>query len=96
MELGLKSVFTGALTLDPSGKPSDRGVVGTFNDTDGKGYQLKTASDAVFEKLAPFDGKLVTVTGKVRVNGKYLIVQSIVPAANSAAAPREKRKRNGL
>jgi hypothetical protein len=95
MVLGLKTVFTGMLMLNDSDKPAGRGVIGTFACDDGKSYLLKAASDELLAQLKTVDQKKTTITGKLRVNGKYLIALAIV-ASTPSTTPRDKRKRNGL
>lgn len=95
MVLGEKTVFIGTTILNEDSKPSERGVVGTFYLEGGKNYPLKAASDEVLAQLKKFDQKKITLAGKLRVNGKYLVALSVVEAA-PAADLRDKRKRNGL
>ena len=95
MVLGEKTVFSGTPILNEDSKPTDRGVIGTFYADGGKSYPLKAASDEVLALLKKFDQKKITLAGKLRVNGKYLVAQSVLEVAK-AAEQRDKRKRNGL
>jgi hypothetical protein len=95
MAAGLKGIFTGTLLLDSPDQPAGRGVIGNLTLASGKNYLVRLGDETLMEKIKPYNGKSATVTGKIRVNGKYLIILSIVPPA-SDSPPREKRKRNGL
>lgn len=79
-----QSDFSGTFLLpsDPSQK-SDRGVVGTFiTDKSDRNpeqtYLVKVVSDDVLKVLSRYDTKKVTVQGKLRNNGKYLIVSLVI------------------
>ncbi|MEI6235852.1 MAG: hypothetical protein WCT04_22585 [Planctomycetota bacterium] len=92
---GQKCVFTGVIVLDDPDKPSDRGVIGSLVCDDSKTYPMKAGSDEILVELKKNYGKKATVAGKLRVNGKYLIVMAIVESTPSPT-PRDKRKRSGL
>ncbi len=95
MLLKLQNVFTGTVQLNAADKPNERGVIGSFAGADGKNYQLKAASDEVLTQLKKYDQKKATVAGKLRVNGKYLVVLAVVESTPSTT-PRDKRKRSGF
>ena len=67
-------------------------VLGIFRS--GKGiYQVKVAEESLRKELNKFNGKMVTLGGKVRNKGKYLIVQEVLtqpgrlaPASNTSPA----------
>lgn len=56
--------------------------------TQGKTYQVKLMHAALREKLTPFNGKQVTLAGKIRNSGKYFIVEEVLTqTADGAYAP---------
>jgi len=68
-------------------------VVGVFNSR-GRTYQLKLEKESLRKELAKFNGKKVTLGGKVRNKGKYLIVQEVL-SENVTAGPGERRRTPG-
>jgi hypothetical protein len=88
--------YNGTLNLvviDPTQpKPA---VIGTFTIDKGATLQLKLAelNDSLMKRISLYDNKKCTLFGKLRNNGKYLIVSSIIEMAN---APVMKRKRGGM
>ncbi len=57
----------------------DASVFGTLT-TDKTTYFVKLNSEKLLEALTPYDGKKCTLTGKLRNEGKYLLVQKVVQA----------------
>jgi hypothetical protein len=66
-------------------------VIGVFS-ADGKNYEVKSSDDLI-AKLQQHNGKLVSLAGKLRNNGKYFVVQSII---EGAGRPDSMRNRRGL
>jgi len=52
-------------------------ILGIFTSR-GRTYQVKVAREPLRKALARFNGKQVTLGGKVRNEGKYLIVQEVL------------------
>ena len=50
-----------------------------------RAYQVKVAEESLRKELTKFNGKFVTLGGKIRNNGKYLIVQEILSRAGGLA-----------
>jgi hypothetical protein len=67
-------------------------VIGIFT-ADGKAYEVKAGNEELLTKLQQYNGKLVSLAGKLRNKGKYLVVQSIV---EGAGRPDSMRNRRGL
>lgn len=72
--------------------PERPGVLGVFR-TKARVYLVKVDEEALRGKLAKFNGKMVTLGGKIRNGGKYLVVQEVLsqpgglaPAANTSPA----------
>lgn len=78
---GFEFIGRGKFKLYADGESENKAVVGLFS-CDGKLYQVKAESEQLKKDLAPHNGKEVGLSGKLRNQGKYLIVQSI-----SAGAP---------
>jgi hypothetical protein len=53
----------------------------------GKTYQVKLAAENLRNKLVPFNGKQVTLGGKIRNRGKYFIVEEVLTQPNGAFVP---------
>ena len=70
-------VYEGVLSLSDDDKPNPFGVVGTFDATDGKKYELKLIDANMLNQLKPLNEKKIKLEGKLRVNGKYLVVMRI-------------------
>jgi hypothetical protein len=68
-------------------------VVGTLTAESGDSYLLKLASKDLAKRLERYNNKNVTLTGKLRNKGKYLIVQNISDAAGGSS---ERTKRGGI
>jgi hypothetical protein len=77
-EDGYEFTAPGRLALATHTMDEDRpSVVGIFTAY-GKTYQLKLAEASLRKKLEKFNGKTVTLGGKIRNTGKYLIVQAVL------------------
>jgi hypothetical protein len=95
-----KTAFEGIVRVDaadisatpgPDAGARPEGVVGTFS-FGGKDYLLKMESPRLIEDLRKVNGKSVTLTGKIRVNGKYFVAQSVlVPVPGPPRTTRGKR-----
>jgi len=66
------------------------GVVGVFSATDGNLYLVKLADQGMLKLLCSYDKKDVTLAGKLRNKGKYLIVETVI-AGEPKPLPRVKR-----
>ena len=84
-ETGHEYTARGRLQLVPMDEGKTPKVLGTFT-ADGKTYMLKIASEELRAQLQPFDNKDVALAGKIRNNGKYLIVEDIVAGSGTPAA----------
>jgi len=84
----------GRLTLASHTMDEDRpSIVGIFTSR-GRTYQVKLAKENLRKELAKFNSKNVTLGGKVRNRGKYLIVQEVL-TENVTAGPGERRRTPG-
>jgi hypothetical protein len=86
-ETGYETTLQGKyLATTPSeGQRAD--IPGVFV-AQGRTYQVKLQDNALREKLAPFNGKAVTLGGKIRNQGKYFIVEDVLTqAADGAYSP---------
>ncbi len=54
----------------------DSGVIGTFA-TEKTVYLIKVESEKTHDALKPFDGKVCTINGKIRNEGKYVVVRKV-------------------
>lgn len=90
----VKSQFDGKVLLYPIDREQPLPeVIGTFT-SEGRIYLLKMSDARLLATLAPFQGKDVTLNGKIRVNKKYFIATEVV--LSDGAQPIEKRKRGGI
>lgn len=53
----------------------------------GKAYQVKLALEGLRKQLAPFNGKQVTLGGKIRNRNKYFIVEEVLTQPGGAFTP---------
>lgn len=86
-----RTAFEGTVALGEQ-MGSEGGIVGTFT-IGGKPHLLRMESPRLIEELKKVNGKSVTLTGKVRVNGKYFIAQSVL--VPTPGAPRKTRGKRG-
>lgn len=63
-------------TKEQTEEYKDSGVVGTFA-TEKTVYLIKVESEKASDALKAFDGKVCTVSGKIRNEGKYLIIRKV-------------------
>ena len=75
-------VVKGTLTLDESAKGP---VLGTISGKDGT-YQIKLENEAVRELLFKHNNKAVTLGGKLRNKGKYLLVRDVIQGVQPAVS----------
>ena len=94
-QMAAQKSMTGKFVLTPptDDDPNPK-VVGTFSLGVGQSYLVKVEHQVVLKKLAGYDNKKVTVRGKIRNQGKYLIVSEIM--SGREAPPAERSKRGGL
>jgi hypothetical protein len=85
--------FAGKLSLSISEVKTPDSVVGSLVLDNGTTYQLKLTDTITLKQLVPYDNKKCTLLGKLRNNGKYLLVCSVIDAS---AKPVEHRKRGGM
>jgi hypothetical protein len=86
--------FTGKLALFPEGsRPHGPEVLGTFACQDGRSFLVKLAFASLLSELKKHDQGTVTLFGKIRVKGKYFIVQAVDEP--SPGPPRQPRTRPG-
>jgi len=78
MEAG--KLFLSNAVMDPA-RPS---VLGVFRSGK-RAYQVKVAEESLRKELTKFNGKFVTLGGKIRNDGKYLIVQEVLSRAGGLA-----------
>lgn len=89
----VKHLFDGRFVLNQTEDAKEpNAIVGTFISKNGS-YLIKVESAAVREELKQYHNKEVSVVGKVRNQGKYLIVNSIV---HGGAAPVFVRRKGGI
>lgn len=85
-EDGHEFTASGKLVLATQVMDQERpGVLGLFTAC-GRSYQVKLAEETLREKLNTFNGKTVTLAGKIRNQGKYLIVQAVLTQTGSFQA----------
>jgi hypothetical protein len=87
-------LFNGKLLIGNIGEAVSEGVVGAFI-CDKHAYQLKLQDPALLQKLTPHNGKMVTLKGRPRNNGKYFIASDLSEAVANPVVP-HKRSRGGL
>ena len=68
-------------------------VVGRYDVDNGASFLVKVTDSALLKRLALYDNKKCVVNGKVRNEGKYLIVTTLVEIGG---APPVRRKRGGM
>jgi hypothetical protein len=86
-ETGYETALQGKylMTAQQEGQRTD--VPGVFV-TQGRTYQVKLVEASLRDKLTPFNGKPVTLGGKIRNQGKYFIVEDVLTqSADGAYAP---------
>ena len=84
--------YSGRFMLDLS-DTSIRDVVGSFSVEHGPKYLVKASDPALVRRLVARDAQKCVLFGKLRNNGKYLLVTSIVEAA---PPPTDRHKRGGM
>jgi len=84
--------FEGKVALYPEPDAANPSVVGTFS-VGAQVYLLKIQEPQRITKLKPFDGKSVTLVGKMRNSGKYFICSDVI---EGGAAPIYVRRRGGI
>jgi hypothetical protein len=68
-------------------------VIGRFAVDKGATYLVKLNDPGLLKRLSLYDNKKCTLTGKLRNEGKYLLVTTVI---ESAPTPPARRKRGGL
>ncbi len=93
-QINLIKTITGRLAL--SGDPGADGgdVVGTISDTT-KSYLLKLEKPELMQALKPYNGKTISLKGKLRNKGKYLVVSAVSEPSSAGSAP-DRVKRGGI
>jgi hypothetical protein len=91
MKLGIKTSWEGTLTLT-SERDEETGAIGTFT-FDGQTHLLRVETSVLAKELQAYNGKSVTLTGRIRVNGKYFIAQSVL--VPTPGPPRRSRGKRG-
>lgn len=83
--------LTGRVHLNADATDEKDAVVGVFVVKE-RAYQLRLGQTGVLAKLKSNDGKTVTLVGKVRMRGKYFIVEELdTPVPGPAAVDRARR-----
>ena len=67
-------VVKGTMALDESAKGP---VIGTISGKDGT-YQIKLTNESIRAQMFKYNNKIVTLGGKLRNNGKYILVKEII------------------
>ena len=89
-------VVTGTLNLyDEEKLAKSDGVFGTLDSTQGATYLVKLDSSVSLAQLKKYDTKNVSVSGKSRVKGKYLVITGIVELIPGPER-KEPTKRGGI
>jgi hypothetical protein len=88
----VKIRFEGKVTLYLEPDQSNPSVVGTFTSS-GQVYLLKVPDPQQVTRLKEYNGKTVTLVGKIRNAGKYFVYREII---EGGAAPAAYRKRGGI
>jgi hypothetical protein len=78
LDMEYELVVPGRLVLTAQAMDEDRPSVLGYFKTSKQAYLVKLGDESLREKLALFNQKTVTLAGKVRNNGKYLIVQAVL------------------
>jgi hypothetical protein len=89
-QIAAQKIVGGLLALGDQGSENPD-VVGSLATTATKLYLLKLADPTLMKKLVGYNGKQVSLMGKLRNQEKYLIVSAIAEATGSAAPDRKKR-----
>lgn len=71
------------------------GVVGTFF-CEKRAFQLKLEKPELLGKLKPYNGKMVTLLGRPRVNGKYFVAIDIQETVANPVVPLRRPRGGGL
>ena len=69
--------YSGRLTVEINDK-QPRDVIGYFVTESGATYTVRSADQALLKRLVAHDKQKCVLFGKLRNNGKYLVVSSIV------------------
>jgi len=72
------------------------GVVGSLTQADGRIFQLKLADQGLLQKLNALNDKKAVIQGKLRNEGKYLVVTAVSGTLTSGGSPPEMHKRGGI
>lgn len=91
MNPNAKTAFEGSVSLNEAVE-AETGIVGTFT-IGGKAHLLRMETPALYNELKKVNGKTVTLTGKVRVSGKYFVAQSVL--VPTPGIPRKSRSKRG-
>lgn len=89
-QIALTKAYMGTLQLIKNEENPE--VVGQLVTTTGP-MILKLSQPTLLKELVPFNQKTISLTGKLRNNGKYLLVTSVVGAPPPAF---ERKKRGGI
>jgi len=87
-------LFEGKVFLAAEQK-SENGVVGVFRAAKHT-YQLKLERPELLPQLKPHNGKVVTLKGRPRVNGKYFVAQGIHKTVANPVVPHRRPRGGGL
>ena len=83
-----ESIFSGILALYDA--PASGDVLGNFVTKSGQLFLIKVTRSEIIPDLKKFDQKTITLVGKARVKGKYLLVEAV-----NAPQPGPTRDRRG-
>ena len=80
-------------TVLPDSTTPNPQVVGTFLADNGQTFLIKLVDPAIMKRLSLYDNKKVVLSGKVRNQGKYLVVIGVI---ETPPGPVMRRKRGGM
>ena len=88
------TTFAGKLVLNPINPgESQAQVVGSFSVEKGGLFPVKLRDPNLLKVLRTYDGKLISVYGKLRNQGKYLVISGVIAPAPT---PKGFAKRGGF
>jgi len=85
-EIGHETILRGKYLSTPNREDKRSDIPGVFL-VEGRAYKVKLQANDLLEKLKPFNGKHVTLGGKIRNRGQYFIVEEVLTQPGGLFVP---------
>lgn len=83
---GPETVLQGKYVITSSQEGGRTDIPGVFV-VNGRAYQVKLGAEALRDQLAKFNGRMVTLSGKIRNQSKYFIVEEVLTQPEGSFVP---------